>query len=1191
MSERIVRAANGYWPIGNGLCRGIALCRFQKRDPGGTDPYVRYLLNLLFSFLVLVFSFFTAGASAQAAGVNYVYDSLGRLIAVYDLSGNAAVYQYDAVGNLLSITNYPSTPITGIGLSSGSGQAGSTITIYGTDFCSTPTVTFNGVSATVDSSNSDQIVVTVPSNVTTGQVVVTCGSNQITIGTFTVASAAPSISGFTPSVGAAGTAVTINGSNFQSVAANDSVRVGITPTTANSATTNRIGITVPTEASTGHISVTTSTGQSTSTGYFFVPPAPATPSTLVTGQITIGGSSVNVTTSTATPYALLAFDGTAGQQISLNVTADSISGAIFYIIPPGGTVSSAIGAGQLGTSGGIVADVILPTTGTYSVFVDPLNNATGSVTLQLFSTGDVPINGLTIGGPPVSVGPNLPGQDFIGTFTGTGGQQISLNVTADSIPSAIVYIIPPGGTVNSNGTVTNPTASGQFGTSGGIISDVTLPTTGTYSVYVDPTAYYTGSVTLQLFSTGDVPISGLTIGGPPVSVGPNLPGQDFIGTFTGTGGQQISLNVTADSIPSAIVYIIPPGGTVNSNGTVTNPTASGQFGTSGGIISDVTLPTTGTYSVYVDPTAYYTGSVTLQLFSTGDVPISGLTIGGPPVSVGPNLPGQDFIGTFTGTGGQQISLNVTADSIPSAIVYIIPPGGTVNSNGTVTNPTASGQFGTSGGIISDVTLPTTGTYSVYVDPTAYYTGSVTLQLFSTGDVPISGLTIGGPPVSVGPNLPGQDFIGTFTGTGGQQISLNVTADSIPSAIVYIIPPGGTVNSNGTVTNPTASGQFGTSGGIISDVTLPTTGTYSVYVDPTAYYTGSVTLQLFSTGDVPISGLTIGGPPVSVGPNLPGQDFIGTFTGTGGQQISLNVTADSIPSAIVYIIPPGGTVNSNGTVTNPTASGQFGTSGGIISDVTLPTTGTYSVYVDPTAYYTGSVTLQLFSTGDVPISGLTIGGPPVSVGPNLPGQDFIGTFTGTGGQQISLNVTADSIPSAIVYIIPPGGTVNSNGTVTNPTASGQFGTSGGIISDVTLPTTGTYSVYVDPTAYYTGSVTLQLFSTGDVPISGLTIGGPPVSVGPNLPGQDFIGTFTGTGGQQISLNVTADSIPSAIVYIIPPGGTVNSNGTVTNPTASGQFGTSGGIISHVTLPTTGTYSVYVDPTAYYTGSVTLTLTSP
>lgn len=40
---------------------------------------------------------------AAGQGISYVYDELGRLIAVTDAAGDTAVYSYDAVGNVLSI--------------------------------------------------------------------------------------------------------------------------------------------------------------------------------------------------------------------------------------------------------------------------------------------------------------------------------------------------------------------------------------------------------------------------------------------------------------------------------------------------------------------------------------------------------------------------------------------------------------------------------------------------------------------------------------------------------------------------------------------------------------------------------------------------------------------------------------------------------------------------------------------------------------------------------------------------------------------------------------------------------------------------------------------------------------------------------------------------------------------------------
>ncbi|MGH9204470.1 MAG: RHS repeat domain-containing protein [Vicinamibacterales bacterium] len=45
----------------------------------------------------------TCVLAAQGSPVSYIYDDLGRLVAVIDGTGASAVYTYDAVGNLLSI--------------------------------------------------------------------------------------------------------------------------------------------------------------------------------------------------------------------------------------------------------------------------------------------------------------------------------------------------------------------------------------------------------------------------------------------------------------------------------------------------------------------------------------------------------------------------------------------------------------------------------------------------------------------------------------------------------------------------------------------------------------------------------------------------------------------------------------------------------------------------------------------------------------------------------------------------------------------------------------------------------------------------------------------------------------------------------------------------------------------------------
>ena len=128
---------------------------------------------------------------SQGSGASsYVYDALGRLVAVVLQNGNAAVYNYDSVGNLLSISRQSSNQLSILGFTPTLGPVGSTVTIYGTAFSTTPnqnTVKFNGIAATVQSATSTQLIVSIPMGATTGPISVTVsGSTVTTSASFTV---------------------------------------------------------------------------------------------------------------------------------------------------------------------------------------------------------------------------------------------------------------------------------------------------------------------------------------------------------------------------------------------------------------------------------------------------------------------------------------------------------------------------------------------------------------------------------------------------------------------------------------------------------------------------------------------------------------------------------------------------------------------------------------------------------------------------------------------------------------------------------------------------------------------------------------------------------------------------------------------------------------------------------------------
>jgi hypothetical protein len=144
------------------------------------------------------------------------------------------------------------------------------------------------------------------------------------------------------------------------------------PATVASATTTSLGSSVATGATSGHISVATPGGTVVSSDDFFVPPGTHLASDVVfTGRVAIGGN-IAVSINTAGKIGLVVFDGTAGQQISVNFTGQTITGFVPSIYNPDGSTLYQ-SANPLGNCCGFPAPFIdtltLPSTGTYTMML------------------------------------------------------------------------------------------------------------------------------------------------------------------------------------------------------------------------------------------------------------------------------------------------------------------------------------------------------------------------------------------------------------------------------------------------------------------------------------------------------------------------------------------------------------------------------------------------------------------------------------------------------------------------------------------------------------------------------------------------------------------------------------------------------------------------------------------------------
>ena len=215
-----------------------------------------------------------------------------------------------------------------------SGLVNSSVTIEGSNFGSSGSVTFNGTTASTTSWATDEIQTKVPSGATTGPVVVRTSGGQSSAGvTFTVTIPAPVISRLDPNSGLVDANVTIEGSNFGTTSG--TVTFNGTTASTTSWATDEIQTSVPQGATTGPVVVRTSGGQSSAGVTFTVTvPAPSISSLdpssgPVNTQVTIEGSNFGSS-------GTVTFNGTTAS------TTSWASDEIETSVPTGATTGSVV---------------------------------------------------------------------------------------------------------------------------------------------------------------------------------------------------------------------------------------------------------------------------------------------------------------------------------------------------------------------------------------------------------------------------------------------------------------------------------------------------------------------------------------------------------------------------------------------------------------------------------------------------------------------------------------------------------------------------------------------------------------------------------------------------------------------------------------------------------------------------------
>jgi PKD repeat protein len=382
---------------------------------------------------------------------------------------------------------------------SGTPNGGTPVIITGINFQPGVTVSFGGVPATVNSSNTVSINVTTPANATGAvNVVVTNPDTQSTTVangyTYVAPAGPPTVSGISPSVGAStgGTPVTINGTGFFPGA---TVRIGgvITTTTAVVSSTAITADTGAHAAGLADVVVTNPDGQTgTLTGGFtYSVGAPAPVSVLPTSGPVSGGTTVTINGSGFQAGATVNLEGTAATVTSVTATV------IKFVTPPG-------------TLGPIDITVVNPDT------------QSGTLANAFTYTQSGP--GIT------SVSPN--------TGSTAGGDAITISGTNFAAGATVTL----GGVAATVGTVTATSISATTPAHAAGAVDVVVTSNNQTTTLTNGFTYLGAAPTI----TSVVPNTGTTAGGTSITIN----GTNFLaGATVSMGGTAATVtNVTANAI-------------------------------------------------------------------------------------------------------------------------------------------------------------------------------------------------------------------------------------------------------------------------------------------------------------------------------------------------------------------------------------------------------------------------------------------------------------------------------------------------------------------------------------------------------------------------------------------------------------------------------------------------------------------
>lgn len=728
----------------------------------------------------------------------------------------------------------------------------------------------------------------------------------------------------------------------------------------------------------------------------------------------------------------LRFDGVIGQRLGLQIsgqrTLPAYKSVNYRVHGPDGKLLTSRSLSDSAT----LDFSALPSSGTYEVFVDPVDGGTLNAQLRL-ATGTA--EGMEQDGESGTYVSRDDGEVGYFTFKANAGDNLGLGIhelEGGGPGSGIrIQVYPPDGSWHPSDFCYT-----SWGSCGINLSN--LKATGTYAVLIVPEYSKTPMryrITLSRDKVGRLPLDQWTALALP------RPGQNGRLTFSGSVGQQLILQINGQETTPAGKYVYfrihGPDGALLQSGS-----ASGNTW-----LKLPVLPVSGDYQVVVDPSQGASATLKLRLDSGVDGEL--IKDAEPRMYERTHL-GEASYFTFLAQEGDHLGLGirdvVTAEGREGYFVrvYVYRPNGS-----RLIEQSCYMRWGGCG-----LNLPNlkAGAHKVVVEPE--WPGQrirfrITLSSDLTGPLVVDEwktLFLG---------LPGQNGRLSFIGTTGQRLGLQIvgqkTAPADRTVYYHVYAPDGSL-----VKSTSLYGHAD----VLDLPPLPMDGTYQVLVDPLYGETLSVQLRL-ATG-------TVGGKRLNAGPithvaDRPDDAAYLTFTANAGDNLGLGfsellTSKGTRGYAYVWIHGPDGS-HWKTKACHVHDEGPGGTCGVNLTNLRA---GIYAAVVKAEK---PNQELRFTATLSADVTDQLVSDRWTTLVLRRSGQNGWLSFTGVAGQRLDLQIAGQQTSPARGYVYydvyAPDGTRLASKTVY----------ADGTMALPVLPVNGTYRVFVDPD--YGETLTTQL----------------------------------------------------------------------------------------------------------------------